>query len=55
MTDRAKDARRAYLRAWRASNKDKVREYNRRYWERRVLREGEKVGEAETGNLQRRN
>ena len=28
------EARRAYFRAWRAANKDKVREHNRRYWEK---------------------
>lgn len=26
------EARRAYQRKWRAENKDKVKEHNRRYW-----------------------
>ena len=26
------EARRAYQRQWRAANKDKVREHNRRFW-----------------------
>lgn len=26
------EARRAYQRKWRAENKDKVREHNRRFW-----------------------
>ena len=32
-----KAARREYFKAWRAANKDKVREHNRRYWEKRAL------------------
>lgn len=30
-----KNARREYHKEWRAKNKDKVREYNRRFWEKR--------------------
>ena len=26
------EARRAYKKAWRAANKDRVEEYNRRFW-----------------------
>lgn len=36
MTEKAKEARRAYANAWRAANKDKVREYNQRYWNRKA-------------------
>lgn len=35
----AVQARRAYQKQWRAQNKDKVRRYNQRYWERRAERE----------------
>lgn len=42
--DAATEARRAYMRAWRAANKDKVKEHNRRYWERRATRMVEKEG-----------
>lgn len=35
MDEKAKEARRAYSNAWRAANKDKVREYNQRYWKRK--------------------
>ena len=35
---RAIEARREYHRKWRAANKDKVRENNRRYWERVVAK-----------------
>jgi len=34
--EKAKEARRAYSNAWRAANKDKVREYNQRYWKRKA-------------------
>ena len=36
MDEKAKEARRAYSNAWRAANKDRVKEYNRRYWERKA-------------------
>ena len=32
------EARRAYQRAWRAKNKDKVRKYNQTRWERLAIR-----------------
>ena len=38
MDEKAKKARRAYANAWRAANKDKVREYNQRYWARKAER-----------------
>lgn len=41
--DRAIQARRAYQKKWRAKNKDRVREYNRRYWERRAEREDKRL------------
>ena len=34
--ERAAEMRRAYHKAWRAKNKDKVREYNKRFWEKRA-------------------
>lgn len=36
MDQLALEARREYYRDWRAANKDKVREYNRSYWERKA-------------------
>ena len=41
MSDRAKASRAEYYRRWRAANPDKVREKNRRYWERRAQKEKE--------------
>ena len=31
----AKEKRRAYKREWASRNKDKIQEYQRRYWEKR--------------------
>ncbi|MBO6229822.1 MAG: hypothetical protein J6O50_04580 [Ruminiclostridium sp.] len=30
------EARRQYQKEWRAANKDKVREHNRKFWEKRA-------------------
>ncbi|HIZ41622.1 MAG TPA: phosphatase [Candidatus Gemmiger excrementigallinarum] len=38
--------RRKYLRSWRAKNRDKVREYNARYWEKRLEREASAAEQA---------
>ena len=35
-TSAAAEARRAYQRKWRAANKEKVREYNLRFWEKQA-------------------
>ena len=35
MSEAAREARRAYMRKWRAANKDKQREYARRHWEKK--------------------
>lgn len=37
MTNKAREARRAYKRKWQRENKDKVREYQKRYWEKKAL------------------
>lgn len=36
LSDQARAARREYARAWRAQNKDRVRDCNRRYWEKKA-------------------
>lgn len=36
MDEKAKAARREYLRAWRAANKDRVKAYNAEYWKRKA-------------------
>jgi hypothetical protein len=45
---KAIEARRAYQRQWRAANKDKVREHNRRFWLKKAAeqQEGRQNNEA---------
>ncbi len=45
MTDEARKAYNAYIRAWRAANRDKVSANNARYWERKAEKE-RKAAEA---------
>lgn len=35
----AKEKRNEYYRKWRAANKDKVKEINKRYWQKKALQE----------------
>ncbi|UBK77276.1 hypothetical protein KLF35_11265 [Clostridium perfringens] len=35
MNDKAREERNAYMREWRKKNRDRVREYNSSYWERK--------------------
>lgn len=50
LSETARQARNAYTRAWRARNKEKVRETNRQYWERRATRvlDGETARNGDT-------
>lgn len=41
LEERAREERREYFRQWRAKNPDKVRENNRRYWEKRAAKKAE--------------
>ena len=41
LEERAREERREYFRQWRAKNKDKVKENNRRYWEKRAAKKAE--------------
>ena len=52
MDEKAKEARRAYYREYRAKHPEKVREQNRRYWARRAARE---AAEREVGNAPHEN
>lgn len=47
LEERAAEERREYYRQWRAKNKDKVKEKNRRYWERRAS----KKAQVERGDI----
>lgn len=44
----ANESRKKYYAAWRAKNRDKVREYNARYWAKRAEREA-KAAEQKGG------
>ena len=43
LSEEAKALRKAYQKNWREKNRNRVRDYNLRYWERRV----EKIKESE--------
>jgi hypothetical protein len=43
--DAGRQARNAYNRAWRAKNRDKVRQYNESYWARKAAQNGEEATE----------
>lgn len=47
---RAAEIRRDYQKAWRAKNKDRVREYNRRFWEKQAAKQNELAAEQRTEN-----
>lgn len=36
MTDQAKKQRNEYAKKWREANKEKTKEYNARYWEKKA-------------------
>ena len=46
MSEAARIAKREYFRKWKKANRDKVRAYQERYWEKRAqAAEGDPVGE----------
>lgn len=45
MTNAAAEAKRVYMRKWRAENKDKVKAHQQKYWERKAAELAEKEGE----------
>lgn len=48
LTDAAREAQREYMREWRRKNPDRVREKNKRYWERKAAERKEDPTHAET-------
>lgn len=44
MTEEAKKKANEYMKSWRRQNKDKVKQYNENYWERKA-QEGVKIEE----------
>ena len=47
MDERAKAARRAYIREWQRKNKDKIRAAQERYWLRKAQELERRSGESE--------
>ena len=43
MNDAAREAKRKYERDWRKNNPDKVREKNRRYWEKKAREQSQNL------------
>lgn len=41
ISEKVAEVRRAYQKAWRAKNKDRIREYNRRFWEKQAEKQSE--------------
>lgn len=39
LEQKIKDEKNEYQREWRSRNKDKIKKYNQRYWERRVIKQ----------------
>lgn len=50
LNEAAKAERRAYFKAWRAKNKDKVKEHNQRYWQKRAAAKIKEESENNDGN-----
>ncbi len=46
MTDAAREAQRAYMREWRRKNPDRVKEKNKRYWEKKAQQLQQSGGDA---------
>lgn len=44
----AAELRRAYQKKWRAEHKDRVREYNRRFWEKQAAKQNKLSAEQRT-------
>lgn len=47
MTDSAREARNAYMRAWRAKNKEKEKNAREAYWERKAAEQSREEQTAE--------
>lgn len=45
--EQAREERREYYRQWRARNPEKIRENNRRYWERKAAKKAADKKETE--------
>ena len=48
ITTRSIEMRNEYIREWRRNNKERVRAYNKRYWEKKAMREAAENHAEET-------
>lgn len=48
MTDQAKEARKEYFKKWRKENRDKIRGYESKYWEKKKQSESSKQDSGAT-------
>lgn len=46
MNEQAREAQRQYMKLWRERNRDKVKEHNRRYWEKKAQQMQQTGGET---------
>lgn len=46
-SNQAREARNAYARAWRAKNRDKVKQYNETYWQKKAAAQNGETAAAE--------
>lgn len=47
LANQAREARNAYARAWRAANRDKVKQYNETYWQKKAAAQNGEAAAAE--------
>lgn len=47
IANQAREARNAYARAWRAKNRDKVKQYNENYWQKKAAAQDGEAATAE--------
>jgi len=50
LQSQASEMRRKYLREWRKKNPEKVRQYNREYWQRKAAKTNQDVDGTEEGD-----
>lgn len=44
------EEKRAYFKKWRAANKDRVKKYSAKYWEKRVGEKARELPQSEVGD-----
>ena len=54
LSEKARQLRNEYQRQWKAKNPDKIREYNRRFWERKAAEPENEVMELHRQGLTQR-